>query len=358
MKKQPTLWILIGRFVEQNASFSNSIREANGNDPSYINTYCLDITSESTFVDFVEDVENGKEIILFDPYGKQHIRKKYIECCRYKNYKIKFVVFTTGRLPSYDPESSLEYDEIMYVGIKNHAKILDIRQICEDKRTIVVGDIHGCFDTFLALLQKCNYTENDVVVSVGDLTDRGPKSKEVLSWFRKTQSAYVTQGNHCNKLKRYWQGSNVTINHGLDKTIEQTWDNKGAMAQVHSAWIETWPHIIRLPDIGPNTLWVVHAGINGCVPIDYQKMETCLYARYLGGKDFFDEECGEIWWKTLCRNEIIVSGHIVSENPHPCEKAYCIDGGCGRGGKLRALVIDNSVIQMIETDQTEKEKDS
>ena len=48
-------------------------------------------------------------------------------------------------------------------------------------RTIVVGDIHGCYDELMDLLAKAELGEEDRVVSVGDLVTKGPKSREVLS---------------------------------------------------------------------------------------------------------------------------------------------------------------------------------
>jgi serine/threonine protein phosphatase 1 len=41
-------------------------------------------------------------------------------------------------------------------------------------RTIVVGDIHGCYDELVALLQKVNFGADDRVVAVGDLITKGP----------------------------------------------------------------------------------------------------------------------------------------------------------------------------------------
>ena len=43
-------------------------------------------------------------------------------------------------------------------------------------RTIVVGDIHGCYDELMELIEKVNLGDDDRVVSVGDLITKGPKS--------------------------------------------------------------------------------------------------------------------------------------------------------------------------------------
>ena len=48
-------------------------------------------------------------------------------------------------------------------------------------RTIVVGDIHGCFDELTDLLALINLQKDDRVVAVGDLITKGPKNREVLA---------------------------------------------------------------------------------------------------------------------------------------------------------------------------------
>ncbi|NJC98691.1 MAG: serine/threonine protein phosphatase, partial [Anaerolineae bacterium] len=35
-------------------------------------------------------------------------------------------------------------------------------------QTLVIGDIHGCYDEFQALLDKAGLTEGDAIISVGD----------------------------------------------------------------------------------------------------------------------------------------------------------------------------------------------
>jgi serine/threonine protein phosphatase 1 len=47
-------------------------------------------------------------------------------------------------------------------------------------RTIVIGDIHGCFDELTDLLELLELRADDRVVAVGDLIVKGEKNREVL----------------------------------------------------------------------------------------------------------------------------------------------------------------------------------
>jgi hypothetical protein len=51
-------------------------------------------------------------------------------------------------------------------------------------RTIVVGDIHGCYDELEDLLAEVEFGKSDRLVSVGDLITKGPKNRKcwIDSW--------------------------------------------------------------------------------------------------------------------------------------------------------------------------------
>jgi hypothetical protein len=44
----------------------------------------------------------------------------------------------------------------------------------------VIGDLHGCQDEALELLDSLAVTVNDRVIFAGDLVDRGPKRRECV----------------------------------------------------------------------------------------------------------------------------------------------------------------------------------
>jgi serine/threonine protein phosphatase 1 len=235
--------------------------------------------------------------------------------------------------------------------MKKTLHTLDLRNVCYQKRVIIVGDIHGCFDEFMRLLDVCQYSPGDVVVATGDLVDRGPEIAETLDWFRAVDGAYTVEGNHENKYRRYLMGNPVKIANGLDETIEQCRDLD---SKCLVAWLGSLPHMIRLPDIetsdGVKPFYVVHAGVDGRKPIDRQRRETCLYVRNLDGKTFFDDEDGFPWWETLDGSYVVASGHIVNEEVQPNDSAYCLDGGAVHGGEMRALVIENDNLTVRSVD--------
>ncbi|MFK7859258.1 MAG: metallophosphoesterase [Granulosicoccus sp.] len=76
--------------------------------------------------------------------------------------------------------------------------ITTYRQIPLDpaRRYLVVGDLHGRYDTLNDLLDTAGYDPvHDVLLSVGDLIDRGPRSVELIDFFT-AEDRYVIRGNH------------------------------------------------------------------------------------------------------------------------------------------------------------------
>lgn len=65
----------------------------------------------------------------------------------------------------------------------------------EIKTINIIGDIAGRYDEFLALIAKM--PQADLTIGLGDLMDRGPKSREVIQWFKDNQDkALALYGNH------------------------------------------------------------------------------------------------------------------------------------------------------------------
>ena len=71
---------------------------------------------------------------------------------------------------------------------------------------IVIGDIHGCYKTFLALLKQL---PKDDIYIVGDLIDRGPRSNEVIQYLIDNPEIKSVLGNHEEMMLDYLKDPNV-----------------------------------------------------------------------------------------------------------------------------------------------------
>jgi bis(5'-nucleosyl)-tetraphosphatase (symmetrical) len=63
--------------------------------------------------------------------------------------------------------------------------------------TYAIGDIQGCYNSLLLLLERCGYGDRDHLWFVGDLVNRGPDSLETMRFVRQLgERAVCVLGNH------------------------------------------------------------------------------------------------------------------------------------------------------------------
>ena len=72
---------------------------------------------------------------------------------------------------------------------------------------LLIGDVHGCYDELMRVLEKAEYSDSDIIWFTGDLVARGEKSLEVLRFVKSLGSkARMTLGNHDLNLLAIYAG--------------------------------------------------------------------------------------------------------------------------------------------------------
>lgn len=107
----------------------------------------------------------------------------------------------------------------------------------DDGRIIAIGDVHGCAETLKTLIiEKIRPTSSDTLIFLGDLIDRGPKSKEVLDFIfslENTENNVIRiLGNHEEYLIKTWERRQKK--HLFADKIERQWFKVGAAATLRS----------------------------------------------------------------------------------------------------------------------------
>ena len=221
----------------------------------------------------------------------------------------------------------------------------------------IVGDIHGCYDEIIELLEKLGYSidkiaddgknfgievthiENRQVIFLGDLVDRGPNAPAVLKLVMsmvRSGIAWCVPGNHDLKLQKKLNGKNVTIKHGLAETLEQL--EKEPPEFVHEVK-EFLYSLISHYVFDEGKLVVAHAGLkeemqgrgSGAV------RAFCLYGETTGEIDEFGLPVRYHWASEYRGKAKVVYGHTPVSEAEWFNKTIDIDTGCVFGGKLTAL---------------------
>jgi len=196
-------------------------------------------------------------------------------------------------------------------------------------RTIVVGDIHGCYDELMDLVEKVKLGDDDRVVSVGDLITKGPKSKEVLELFMTDARFTTVIGNHDLALRRKWNGEDIELKPAQKETHKELKGEKDAYASFFN----------RLPfTIDLDTHLVVHAGLRPNVELYSQTTGDLTRIRTLGGDRESDE--GTPWYHVYYGEKVVLFGHWPAPEPRRGKKAIGLDTGCVYGYHLTAYIIE------------------
>jgi bis(5'-nucleosyl)-tetraphosphatase (symmetrical) len=119
--------------------------------------------------------------------------------------------------------------------------------------TYVVGDIQGCLSPLKALLQKVQFDrKKDLLISAGDLINRGPESLATLRFCMELGDAFkMVLGNHDLHLLAIAEGVRAPGKHDTIDEILQASDRQQILH-----WLRQQPLLLRAC-----RYHVVHAGI-------------------------------------------------------------------------------------------------
>ena len=188
----------------------------------------------------------------------------------------------------------------------------------EPRRTIVLGDLHGCFDEATELLDRVAATSSDRIIFAGDLVDRGPRPRECVELAMRHECVL---GNHEEK--------HVEQRHRPDaKLSPDHLATRRALDPEHLDWFATLPLFIRLPEHGAA---VVHAGAMPGVALEDQDPYHLLHAQCIrppSRKSYWPSKApaDHVFWTNHWRGpERLIFGHSVVDLPHVTDPAVGID---------------------------------
>jgi serine/threonine protein phosphatase 1 len=202
------------------------------------------------------------------------------------------------------------------------------------KRTFVIGDIHGCFDELMELTHLIHLQPEDELISLGDIVDRGNKSKEVFEYFRDRPNAVVLIGNHERKH----------MNGVLSYAQEIVKVQMGNDYPDFIKWLSALPYYYDTTEA-----LIVHAALEPELPVHAQKEEVLCGST--AGEKWLEKKYGEgINWATLYNSSqpVIYGHHVKGDIPAIVNNTYGIDTGCCHGGFLTAIELPGFHIHQVK----------
>lgn len=248
-------------------------------------------------------------------------------------------------------------------------------------RIVAVSDIHGCMTYLDGLLKKIGFSDEDTLIIVGDMIEKGPESLKTVQYVMRLREAnknvYATMGNvEYDRIGKFFNDSekgDIDFLHTLRWT-KDVWERgifldmldglgicledvneeniTDVKAKIRNEYKKELDFLWKLPTIlNIGNYIFVHAGI----PTDsLEELENTEAFDYLKINAFLESQVSfkktvvvGHWPVCLYREDIDSMNPIFDMDKH----VIAIDGGCALkfGAQLNALIIPNAYADTKET---------
>lgn len=215
---------------------------------------------------------------------------------------------------------------------------VDYREVDAPRgRLIVVGDIHGCYDELVELLERVGPSSRDTVVSVGDVVTKGPHADRCLDLWRE-RGYLAVKGN--NEIKLLHDAKPLLRLFARDPVLHR---------RDLLRYVKGWPLVLDFASIG---ITAVHGGFLPQMNVSAEDVErerdVIPELRWIRKKDGEwkpvpkeKKKKDDVLWSEKWRGDrFVVYGHTPLREPKLDPRALGLDTGCVYGGALTAAVFD------------------
>jgi len=209
---------------------------------------------------------------------------------------------------------------------------------------LVVGDVHGCVHTLKAFVKRHWNAQDEFLILVGDVINKGRHSGKTVKYLRKLQkefpySVFLLRGNH-----EHMAAEAVRLDDQPPYLLKLKRDmlKRGIPFKRMIQWMGHWPIKWENPYV-----LITHAGIS-------------LHAR-----DPFnpDSSRGVLHNRSPLKDvgKLQIFGHVVQEDCQPRyfadSHAWCIDTGAWRGGGLTGIRLTRTgeIIEILREPTAESD---
>lgn len=206
-------------------------------------------------------------------------------------------------------------------------------------KIFAIGDIHGEFYKLREIIKKLPLSKTSLLVFLGDYTDRGEHSFEVINYLitlGKQYNCIFLKGNHEGMFMDFMCGINEIffVTNGGSDTIQSYKDNgydihyntcytERHMPKDHIKFYQNLKNYYQTKDY-----IFIHAGLLDNVPLEKQPEDILLWTRYEFIRSDFD------WGKK------VIFGHTPNKEILKMHNKICIDTGAYfEDGKLTCVIL-------------------
>jgi serine/threonine protein phosphatase 1 len=223
------------------------------------------------------------------------------------------------------------------------ARILTIK-INNCLKTLVIGDIHGCYREMMNLIDKAGLADDDQIVALGDIVDRGPDSASVADFFMTQSNTKCLLGNHEEK--------HILVSSGI---LQPAPAQEITMVQIPEEkyvpmlqFFKKLPTYMDLPDA-----LTIHGLLEPDVLIEDQKRNVLIGT--MSGEINIKKRYPKPWYEYDFGEKPVIAGHHdYSHEGKPLiikDKVFLIDTACCYGKSLTALLLPEFKLFTVKSEK-------
>ena len=232
----------------------------------------------------------------------------------------------------------------------------------------IVSDIHGCYEQYLALLEKIHFSEADELYVLGDVVDRGPEPIKVLQDMMKRPNVIIILGNHDFVMYSLMKTLAVEITEeNYDKQLTtdvmrdyNLWLSDGGRVTAEKfRELEPWEMTDILDYIAGASLYevighngkeyrLVHAGISEFSPekgLEEYELYNFLEERADYSKRYYPQD--NVFLVTGHTPTVIINGWGKTE-VYRAHGHIALDCACVAGGRLAAFCVETEEVTYVD----------
>lgn len=219
-------------------------------------------------------------------------------------------------------------------------------------RTLVVGDIHGANKALVQCLDRCNFSDEDVLISLGDIADGWSQVPECVETLLGIKNLIAIRGNH-DQWALDWLLFRVANKMWLDQGGQSTYDaytiyHPDKMIEHEKNFFSKQHYYYHDKDTNRVFVhggYVSHEGIGHDEPTDYL-WDRELWSIAMSGKNVVKNVLsgGKIPRRLRPHKEIFI-GHTTTmmwqkDTPMNACNVWNLDTGAGFHGRLTIMDVD------------------
>jgi bis(5'-nucleosyl)-tetraphosphatase (symmetrical) len=200
------------------------------------------------------------------------------------------------------------------------------------KRTIFIGDVHGCLKELKKLIEKLKPHKNDRIIFLGDLINRGPDPVGVVKFVYENNFECIMGNHEYEYLLEYKE-------HPVYKNL---YNQLGK--ELHK-WIKKRPYWIE-----EDNFIAVHAGIAPNKSLKETPPHIFLFIR-TWNNDSISSHKGIPWYKYYNGKKVVIYGHWARKGLTIRPNTIGLDSGCVYGKFLTAYILEERKILQVPAEK-------